>query len=54
MKKSYFIRKNTPELRLKLRKLGYDMCPCASFEDSAWLCINFITNKPTISWYWLC
>lgn len=47
MKKSYFIRKNTPELRLKLRKLGYNMCPCALFEDSVWLHISFLTSEPT-------
>jgi hypothetical protein len=45
--KDCFIRKNTPELRLKLRILGCDMCPCAFFKDSAWLNISFI-DTPTV------
>ena len=32
-----FIRKNTPELREKLEKLGYSICVCASFKDAVWL-----------------
>ena len=32
-----FIRKNTPELRQKLEKLGYSVCECTSFKDSVWL-----------------
>jgi hypothetical protein len=32
-----FIRKNTPELRSKLKELGYDICCCTEFKDSCWL-----------------
>lgn len=32
-----FIRKNTPELRQELEKLGYSVCECTSFKDSVWL-----------------
>ena len=35
-----FIRKNTPELREKLEKLGYNICPCALFYDACWLDTN--------------
>lgn len=45
---SCFIRKNTPELRTKLKELGYYICSCAEFEDSIWLRTSFITNKPVI------
>lgn len=45
--KDCFIRKNTPELRDKLKELGYRICPCALFKDSVWLSISFI-NTPTI------
>ena len=38
-----FIRKNTPELREKLEKLGYNICPCALFYDACWLDINVDT-----------
>ena len=38
-----FIRKNTPELREKLEKLGYNICPCAVFYDACWLSINVDT-----------
>ena len=48
MKKSYFIRKNTPELRDKLKELGYHICPCALFEDSVWLHTSFLTDEPTV------
>jgi hypothetical protein len=43
-----FIRKNTSELRTKLKELGYHICPCAEFKDSVWLRTSFITNKPVI------
>ena len=45
--KDCFIRKNTPELRVKLRELGYNICPCTLFKDSAWLDISFIYT-PTV------
>jgi hypothetical protein len=45
---SCFIRKNTPELRTKLKELGYHICSCAEFEDSIWLRTSFITNEPTV------
>lgn len=45
---SCFIRKNTPELRTKLKELGYYICSCAEFEDSIWLRTSFCTNKPTV------
>lgn len=32
-----FIRKNTPELREKLRELGYCICKCCTFENAVWL-----------------
>lgn len=32
-----FIRKNTPELRKKLEKLGYRICTCTSFKNAIWL-----------------
>ena len=32
-----FIRKNTSELRTKLKELGYHICRCTEFEDSVWL-----------------
>jgi hypothetical protein len=35
--KSAFIRKNTKELRDKLEKLGFEICPCTEFENSVWL-----------------
>ena len=38
-----FIRKNTPELREKLEKLGYKICPCAYFYDACWLDTNVDT-----------
>ena len=38
-----FIRKNTPELREKLEKLGYNICPCALFYDACWLDTNVDT-----------
>lgn len=43
-----FIRKNTSELRTKLKELGYHICRCTEFEDSVWLRTSFITNKPVI------
>ena len=44
-----FIRKNTPELRDKLKKLGYRVCICCEFKDNIWL-NNFLTikNDPSI------
>ena len=44
-----FIRKNTPELRDELEKLGYRICYCCKFKDNIWL-KNFlaIKNDPSI------
>lgn len=39
-----FIRKNTPELQDKLKKLGYRICCCCKFKDNIWL-HNFISNE---------
>lgn len=33
----WFIRKNTPELREKLKELGYYVCICCEFKDNIWL-----------------
>lgn len=32
-----FIRKNSAELREKLAKIGYKICPCCTFDSSEWL-----------------
>lgn len=32
-----FIRKNTPELRERLKELGYNVCACSTFKHSVWL-----------------
>lgn len=37
---SFFIRKNTPELRDKLKAMGYYICPCCTFRNSVWLDAN--------------
>lgn len=34
---SFFIRKNTPELRDKLEAMGYRICPCCTFKNSVWI-----------------
>lgn len=39
-----FIRKNTPELQDKLKKLGYHICICCKFKDNIWL-HNFISDE---------
>lgn len=39
-----FIRKNTPELRDKLEKLGYRICICCKFKDNIWL-NNYINDE---------
>lgn len=39
-----FIRKDTPELRQKLKDLGYSICPCCDFEGSVWLSILQINS----------
>lgn len=43
-----FIRKNTPELRNKLSKLGYHVCSCTEFEDSKWLETFLQLDYPTV------
>lgn len=35
-----FIRRNTPDLREKLRNLGHSLCPCTEFEGACWLSVN--------------
>ena len=42
--KSAFIRKNTQELRDKLEKIGFEICPCTKFENAVWLDIC-VSNK---------
>jgi len=37
MSKIVFIKQNSPEIRAKLREVGFRVCPCAEFEDSVWL-----------------
>lgn len=32
-----FIRKNTPELRDRLKDLGFVICPCVNFKNAVWL-----------------
>lgn len=32
-----FIRKNTPEIREQLERLGYEICPCCLFDKAVWL-----------------
>ena len=34
---SCFIRKNTPEIRKKLERLGHTICKCCEFEGADWL-----------------
>lgn len=50
--KCCFIRKNTPELRIKLKELGYYICPCALFKDAVWLYTSHFSkllhNTPSI------
>jgi hypothetical protein len=43
-----FIRKNTPELRDKLEKLGYHICSCCKFKDNVWLNNSLIENESSI------
>lgn len=38
-----FIRKNTPELREKLKQRGVSLCSCCKFPDAVWLS-NCIEN----------
>lgn len=35
-----FIRKNTSDLRNKLKELGHTICICTEFNDARWLKIN--------------
>ena len=37
MSKIVFIRKNSPEIRKRLKEAGFSICIYASFEDSVWL-----------------
>ena len=49
MKQSYFIRKNTPELRDKLKELRYYICHCTViYKDAVWLEICNWTKKPSV------
>jgi len=40
MEPECFIRKNTPELRLALKEIGYDICTCCTFRHWNWLHIG--------------
>lgn len=42
---SAYIRKNTPELRERLRELGYEICSCTEFEGAVWLSTYAPTNS---------
>jgi len=35
-----FIRKNTPELREKLKEIGYKLCICCEFPNWNWIHIS--------------
>ena len=37
MSKIVFIKENSPEVRKKLRRAGFEVCACAEFKDSIWL-----------------
>ena len=39
-----FIRMNTPEIRDRLRKFGYNTCPCCTFNNAVWI-QNFTYNS---------
>lgn len=43
-----FIRKNTPELRSKLKELGYDICCCTEFKDACWLNTFLLNKTPSV------
>jgi hypothetical protein len=43
--KDCFIRKNTPELRDKLKELGYDICLCTLFKGAIWLSTNIESSS---------
>lgn len=40
-----YIRKNTPELRERLKGLGYGICPCTEFDGAVWLSAYAPTNS---------
>ena len=40
-----FIRKNTKELRNKLKNMGYTICPCTEYENAVWLDILDLNNS---------
>lgn len=44
----YYIKKNTPELREKLEKIGYRICSCCLFEDNIWLNIFIYEDRREI------
>lgn len=37
MSKIVFIKQNSPEIRNKLKKSGFSVCICSTFDDSIWL-----------------
>ena len=37
MSKIVFIKENSPEVRQKLKDVGFGICVCAEFVDSVWL-----------------
>lgn len=43
-----FIRKNTPELRSKLKELGYDICCCTEIKDAYWLNTFLLDKTPSV------
>lgn len=40
-----FIRKNSLELQTRLKELGYNICPCTTFDGSVWLSTNIETSS---------
>lgn len=40
-----FIRKNNPDLRQKLKELGYEICICATWKKSVWLDTSLLDKE---------
>ena len=47
-----YIRKNTPELRDRLKELGYHVCVCTEFEGAVWL-NNLLESSSIHGWGFL-
>lgn len=47
-----YIRKNTPELRERLKELGYHICTCSEFDGAVWL-NNLIESSSIHGWGFL-